>query len=347
MYIIFISCFWWIFAKKRKKVSLNYIINIKFKFLNKLKPLLYILLVVPLIAVLLSPDPSYYLNYAGSAKGLLVDSNLKEYHSFLLVFCRITIISAGLLLIMTPPKQFLRTLILCLPFLLMVSWIYGKRSIVATILVLIIYVVWSKGFLKGFRFVGIGISVFLILMFFSILYQQNIRYDIFQIDTNEKVYENMRIDFGRDDVTKFTIYSELNKMNRNILEYRGQSFLYYLTAFIPRDLWEEKPYPYAVYFTTSIFNLPPIPLGWGITTSILEETISNFGWIGILIGPLIITLMCRLGDRKRDPLISLLTLYCTTLILVQHLAAFYSIFIFWLLLIIFKKKTVPEVIALK
>src|SRR5690606_38485629 len=74
-------------------------------------------------------------------------------------------------------------------------------------------------------------------------------------------YTSLRLNMGRDHTVKYTLYKEYVEDDM-ILEHRGQSFLFGLTFFVPRSRWEEKPYPYAVYFVTSVLNMPPEPIGW-------------------------------------------------------------------------------------
>lgn len=98
---------------------------------------------------------------------------------------------------------------------------------------------------------------------FSSSYQSNIRYDDLKINSSSEVYKNVRVDFSRDDRVKMTIYSELYPDRMKILDYRGQSIVFDLTMFIPRSIWEEKPWPYAVYFTSAMLMMPTQYIGWG------------------------------------------------------------------------------------
>ena len=57
------------------------------------------------------------------------------------------------------------------------------------------------------------------MLLFSSLYQETFRYNMLQIDDWEQVYHNMRVDLGRDDVTKMAIYAELYPEELEILDY--------------------------------------------------------------------------------------------------------------------------------
>jgi hypothetical protein len=100
--------------------------------------------------------------------------------------------------------------------------------------------------------------------------------------------------------------------------------------YVPRALWPEKPYPYAVYFTSALFLIPPQSLGWGMTTSWLEEAIANFSWFGFLLGPLVPALICRIGDSRQNVIAGSLTILVSSLFLAVQLAAFAPLFILWI-----------------
>jgi hypothetical protein len=140
------------------------------------------------------------------------------------------------------------------------------------------------------------------------------------------------MDYGRDDVIKLTIFAELHPEIIRILEYRGQSFLFYSVFYVPRDFWPQKPYPYAVYSTSAIAMFDsPRQLGWGLTTSILEEAIANLSWAGMLAGPLVVSLVCRLGEACRNSMVSAFTALIACLFLSVHLNAFMVMFLLWVM----------------
>ena len=77
---------------------------------------------------------------------------------------------------------------------------------------------------------------------------------------------------GRDDVTKMAIYAELYPNELEILDYPFQSFLFTSTMYVPRELWSDKPWPYAVYATSALMQIKSQYVGWSMTTGILDET---------------------------------------------------------------------------
>lgn len=298
-----------------------------------LKVILILFIISPAVALLFAPDPSIYLNYAVSKRDLLHGA-IAVYHQNIATLSFLSVISLGGFLILTQ-KGIIRYLILFSPFYGIAVWTNGKRFILVLLMVIIFYILWQKGILKGLKLIVGGLVFVAILLTYSYSYELDTRYTS---NTNfETVYQNNRIDYGRDDVTKMAIYSELSKSP--ILEYRGQSLLFYITMFIPRELWPDKPWPYAIYVTSTLLGETGAYFyyGWSMTTSILEETISNFGWLGMLIGPLFISFICRTGDKYSSPLLAVLTVVVGSLFLVLQMTAFAPLILMWITIVLFYK----------
>src|SRR5690606_34653151 len=151
-------------------------------------------------------------------------------------------------------------------FLFVFFWIHGKRSIVAN------YIVIQFGFLLISQAISAKIilrqllAVLVIFVLFLIGYGKNIA------DNAVDNYYSFRLDFTRDYGEKFAIYNDL-LLERYILPYDWASFLFNFTFYIPREWWIDKPHPYAVYFTNSVFGNygGSESYGWGFTTSIFGE----------------------------------------------------------------------------
>jgi len=221
------------------------------------------------------------------------------------------------------------TIIFGTPFLISSIWMNGKRTTVCLMIVLLIYTLWRKRVLRPAKLVTVGLLLAGSMMLFSSLYQHVFRYDMLEIEDWEQVYHNARVDYGRDDITKLAIYAELYPKKLEILDYPFQSFVYTAAMFVPREWWSDKPWPYAVYATSAMLNIPTQYVGWGMTTGILDEMIANVGWLGFLLGPLVITWICRVGDSYQTPIIQLLTILVGSLMLVLQISAFAPILFFW------------------
>lgn len=336
LYILIPPIIWFCFSKKEIELS-----NIKFGLRiqqknNKNKSLFYFvvlfsIVLIPIIFLLFAPNISLYYEYGGHINGAMNEKE-NSYHSVLKILTTLSIVAA--ILLMFKSRGTISILFILSPFLIVSFWLNGKRSIVVFAIVMIFFMVWKKENLKGIKLVFIGFIAVVSIFLFSSSYQSSVRG--FDEVSFQKKYENYRTDFGRDDSLKLVIYNELDE-NSQILEYRGQSLLFYTTMYVPREWWNEKPLPYAQYFTSALFLTEPQLWGWGMTTSILDESIANFGILGVVLGPLIILAVCRIGDSTNNLLVSLLSIIISAYFLTVHLVAFFPMFLGWVAIIILYK----------
>jgi hypothetical protein len=188
---------------------------------------------------------------------------------------------------------------------------------------------WDKGELKGARMpIYLGVVAALIASF-SLLYQANVRgIELGGRDTGD-AYENLRLDYGRDHTMRMAIFAELN--HEPILERRGQSLQFYAGMYIPRSWWPDKPLPYATYMTCYALGIKPRIIFWGLTTTIFDEAVANFGWLGMLIGPALLGIFCRITDRDSSSVLRILGMLTCLLLMAVQVAAIMPLFLFWLL----------------
>ena len=293
------------------------------------------MLAMPFVLVL-APRPAEYLRYAAFI-GTTVEG-AEQYH--LIVTLSATLAAIGAVLVLAAEDSLAIARVASIPFLSVAVWVHGKRSVVALTLLLILYLLWMRGVLRGRRFITAALLGGLALGVFSYAYQTSVREVGAEGPMRNQSFEasdlyvNYRIDYGRDAVTKQTLYAELHPDERQILEFRGQSLLFDLTILVPRRLWPGKPLPYPVYATAAMFGFEPRDIGWGVTTSWLEEAIANLGWLGMLFGPLVPAMVCAIGDRRSGMLVGILTVSVASFLLVLSLIAFFSMFMLWVVLVV-------------
>ena len=171
------------------------------------------------------------------------------------------------------------------------------------------------------------VPVFLItLICFSGLYLKVVRP---LSDTSfDSIYEMLRVDFGRDDVIKYTIEKEIIK-NERILEYRGETMLGLLLQFVPRKIWPGKPYPHYMYLTSSLLNVNIFKLPAGTTPSYYEMAISNFGYFGFIFAIFTLLLLCYFADKSQ----SIDTKYIWTMLMVVLLTQSMDIYIIYIFIL--------------
>jgi hypothetical protein len=304
--------------------------------LMHLRPIFALFVMSPLLAWILAPDPWIYLEYGVSASREFNDSKRSvleifndpaRYKDVIFTVSFLCIIGASGLLVSFRRLHIVHLYVLA-PWLLIAIWLNGKRYIIAMTIFVLGYILWERGYLIGMRLIVAMVAVAVLMGIYSYVYQMTYRGE--NLQDASRWYENVRMDYGRDDVIKLAIFAELRPDVIRILEYRGQSLLFYSVFYVPRDFWPEKPYPYAVYSTSAISMFSsPRQLGWGITTSILEEAIANLSWAGMLVGPLVVSLVCRIGAACRNSLMNALTALIASLFLAVHLNAFMVLFLLW------------------
>ena len=291
-----------------------------------------VLLLSPIAAVGLSPEPWVYFSYGAFVTENL-PQNIVDYHSIVNISSIMCVVGVSGIMLNKVRVNRLWIILFVLVFI-MAIWVNGKRNIVVIIFCSCLYIGITRKVILGRRLL-LTTSIFgAIFVIFNYVYENYVRYNG-GINGHGSAYDSYRLDYGRDGVIKFTIYAELHPEQMRILEYRGQSVLFDLLIYCPRSIMPNKPWPYAEYITSAmLFRKSYEYIGWSVTTSWLEESIANFGWSGMLIGPLLLSLICRLGDNCRDKVTQALTVLISSLLLSVHFAAFSPLVILWSILII-------------
>lgn len=275
----------------RKKSRYKKYEEIKFNGVFNNKVFLLIVIFSPIIYIIISGNIQAYLIYATSTIRGVENSNFTTMLSMLVLFS----IYAFCYRFFRRPVTKGRLLLLLL-YSLMISWINGKRFIIALMLFIYLFFYTKSGLDKISRKkIEVYIPIlFILLVIFSYYYLVAVK-PLTDISFNS-VYDMLRVDFGRDDVVKFVIEQELFE-KKPILEYRGQTFLSTFLTFIPRFLWANKPYPHYMYLTSRILGTAIDKLPAGTTPSWFEMCIANFSWFGFVIGTVFISIFCKWCDK--------------------------------------------------
>jgi len=294
-----------------------------------------VILILPIILVIASPEPELYLRYGMIATQILPD-NITDHHSLIAASVLVGLLSiAGILL--NTKKLNVPIVGSCVLLTGVYIWLNGKRHLLFESLLVYLYVGLVRGALRGRSLVISCVASGIVMGAYNEWYQIYIRKDIIIMVDQEDKYATQRIDYGRDAVIKFTIYCELKGGSMKILDYRRQSVLFNFLFFVPRKWMPEKPWPYAQYLTASIYFMRTVEnIGYGMTTSWLEEAIANFGWAGVVLGPLVLSGVCRLADFTASRSTQALGILVASLLLAVHLIAFMVVALLWIA-ILFKE----------
>ena len=294
---------------------------------------LFALLLLPIFYFIFVPNSDVYAAYGMSIFHDFTEQEL-GFNAKLSLFTSISVVSFVLLSGLYR-RNFILLLVVCSPVLMFDFWVNGKRAIVATFVLLLFISDFVFGEKVKIKRLGVWGLVFLGFLLYSNWYQDSVRGLNEGFNSSEIKYQDFRVDYFRDQRIKMAVFAEVYPDEMRILEYRGQSIIFLLTAPVARDVWPDKPYPYAQYFTSALYGVPPKLWGWGMTTSWLDECISNFGLIGLFIGPLSIIAFCRAGMKSRSPFLVMLTSLLGSLFLMLQAIACMPLLIVWLGVIIF------------
>ena len=268
-----------------------------------------IIVLSPFIYILISGTLKNYMVYnTQSLRGF--DINNSSYFTNLIALIFLSLFSYYSSFFKKEKKRKVDYIVFIL-YNLLIIWIVGKRFIFANIAITILYYLSQLDLKENIRRKMFKlVPVFLItLICFSGLYLKVVRP---LSDTSfDSIYEMLRVDFGRDDVIKYTIEKEIIK-NERILEYRGETMLGLLLQFVPRKIWPGKPYPHYMYLTSSLLNVNIFKLPAGTTPSYYEMAISNFGYFGFIFAIFTLLLLCYFADKSQ----SIDTKYIWTMLMV-------------------------------
>jgi hypothetical protein len=280
--------------------KLNYFHPIEYKGIvsRSLKLLLWMLLVSPFLHVLFSGQLLKYGTYGTySSRGLT--SSFYEINSILVL---LSLLSFCCLFFGKNRSRI--HFVSLIVYSLFIIWIDGKRYIIVTMLVMFFffYVNSVREQINRRSLVKVAILASLSVIIFYFIYAVFIKHtsDL----TPDSMYMNYRVDFGRDDVTKFVLHREI--IDRDpILEYRGQTILTILLMPIPREIWPDKPYPHYRYLSAELYGTTIYDIPSGMTPSLFEMFIANFSVIPGMVGSILFLLFasiwtdsCRSVPRK-------------------------------------------------
>jgi hypothetical protein len=283
-----------------------------------------VLLFLPLLLVVTIANPTTYATY-----GAVVQDALDEEALSVQMFVAIaSLITVALIAKCIGRSSHLTTA----QRLLFVSagavalWLNGKRAIIVIATVWVGYALWRRRPRQTIPLLAAIAGIVVVLVAALLSYQWLVR-GIAAGDRES--YANVRVDYGRDLVLKLALLSEIESGREPVLDYRGQTLVFYSTLPIPRSMWPDKPWPFAVYQTSRMLGIETRSLGWAVTTSWLDESVANFGLAGIFIGPLLLGLICRIGHNAKDPVVDATTTVIALQFLTVQLAAFYPLAAFW------------------
>ncbi|OEE86165.1 hypothetical protein A1OQ_02885 [Enterovibrio norvegicus FF-162] len=319
IYIFFlITLIWCLQLKVKVRVS-DILPNSKGELKLNISRALMLLLTISSFYFISSPNPEDYLIYGKVrevVRGMLFLDPIAMHYGQVAFF---SMISAFFILVVRVMlgKECNNKVRKWLIFLLLVNiYVNNKRLVMAFLplfyLVEIFIFDGKKGSIRNFI---LSLVIFAACYY---LYAVYLKIDSSKLD-EDLIYFYLRHELGRDDIMMYVIQKKIF-LNGYIMEYPGQSFIASLLNYFPRGLYADKPYPYSQYLTNVMIsgNVGAALMGWTVTTSVFDEFISNFGSIGLLLGPIFLISYCRFTDNISTPTFKLLFVFVLMLLIIVH-----------------------------
>ncbi len=300
------------------------------------KPLLLAALaLLPLLILPLAPSYSVYKTY-GPLLAKVGRNQMEElsFHAYLNQSILYSMLSCFALLIgilrsRGKMRPFLAGAIV---FILAIDcFLYGKRAVVALAFSGLVFCLWYTEALRKSFLIPLLIVSGVIISVYSHWYQ--IEFGRSRASTFEELYDSFRLEFSRDHAHKFVVFNALfDNSDTEILDYPGESLVIYATLPVPRSVWEDKPVSYAMSLTCAALGDDRHYLGWGVTSSVLDESIANFGLAGCLIGPLVFGLILRTSMQYDLAVFRMVTTVLCLMLMMVHLSSCLPMLLGWLVI---------------
>lgn len=253
--------------------------------------ILVILMLLPIPGIILAPDPSIYFKWAYTYRyNISFVSEL--YHDIVMGNLIMLSFFSWVLYSIQKKHNNLFTYII----LFFLTWISFKRTILVFGCLSLIFFYFFKGSFstKPLKTILKAICLLVLCVGYFIYYSINTGKQ-----SDVPFYYTYTLYYSRHYCLKTAIYDQLQGMS--MLEYRGQSILFDMFFFIPREYWPDKPNVFTSSFTNYCKDLSYDHM---TTTfyyaNIWSEFVANFHIIGIFLSLLLICLIIRISERSNS-----------------------------------------------
>ncbi|MFS0864571.1 O-antigen polymerase [Fredinandcohnia sp. 179-A 10B2 NHS] len=255
----------------------------------------------------------------------------QKYYSTVEKLSYISIVSAIIFLFKKQRK--IITKVFFITIITMSICVQAKRSIIFFAGVLIISYLLFNTKMSNRKWIYL-LGTFIIITF--LLYSIYVKITYRDYIGFESIYTTLRIDFFRDDTVKMVIHSLLYPNTWQVLEYPGQSIITQIGSLFPLQFLHVPSMGYNSYLTSALIGVPvEKSINW-MTTSIFDEMIANFGFLGFWIAPTILGIFAKIADRQNNRLIPITI--AVIMLLMMYSPSYIMWFIqFWLLIVIVER----------
>ena len=280
-------------SKKRcnKKFSIIKKIIQNIQFSPVINMFLLFGMIVPLICVQLAPNPYIYTQWAYTYRYNI--SFLEElYHNN--VMANALYLSFFCVVIYAVQKK--KYSFIIYNVIVLITWLSFKRTLLVFAVLILIFIDFFKDRFSLRPHKTIFKSI--ILVFSCIWY-----FIFYSLNTGKLVdapfYYSYTLYYSRHYCVKAAILDQLNGMS--MLHYRGESILFDLFFYIPREYWPNKPSVFTAYLSNYCQGKSiDSPTTVFYYSNIWTEFIANFHLIGIVIAFLFINFVMNLTEKSKN-----------------------------------------------
>lgn len=265
--------------------------------------ILSLLMFIPIVGVLLSPEPDVYFVFAYFQTQNYSDYSVPAlFHNYVMLFIDyiafFSIIAYYYLKSGTKQCTILTTFASCL-----LLWVDGKRGFLALLIVGIILIDFIKQKSKSYnRLLLKTLTLAVVFLTYFVVYGK-----LTGKVSEESSYINYNAYFSREAEVKMSIYSRTFGDN-SMLPYDGATLVYDLFAYVPRLFWPDKPYGFFNYLTSFAYY------GHGddfleksnFQVNIWSEFIANFGLFGFLLSILFVLFIIKKSESSSNKMVKML-----------------------------------------
>lgn len=307
-------------------VDFRYIINTN--VCKLLKIVCIVIMVLPLISVIVSPEPRVYLKFAYFIiNRISAYDEIYIYHKTIVnTLCYLSFV--GVLGYYYLSSKFEK--IVSYFFVGALAWIDGKRTIITFMIIGLLFIDIIKKEKK--TIIRVIIAALIVIIYFVIYGSKTGKSDEASFMLMYSCY------FSRLCNVKLAIYSRL--YDNHMLEYDGQSLLYNIIWWLPRRFWADKPYGFYNYYTAYAARGDGLRFiqGWNLMVNNWSEFIANFGILGYILCLIFIYTVVKISENSKTITIFALGI---VFIIIYMMYGFENvvmmIFTGWLFLIFFSK----------
>lgn len=278
---------------------------------------------LPTICAIFSPEPALYFQAFAPLyrpDDYNVSLAVYDYHSdYMNMACKLGMISVLILWIYSVKRKifFLR---IALVIIAVEILLFSNKRTLGSFLIVTMLLIDNLSDVK-FKWKK-NILVLLGVIFYFILYHA-----VAKSQTSADFIDDPKVQyhlyFARVIDLKLVIFSLLNPEILPLLDYPCQSLIHDVLYWVPRDLWEDKPYPFGRYYSAALKGHSLEAVNGLFLTSYWSEMIANLAWWGLPIGGYLYYKLLKLVDQARSSIVYVLGYLMLLGFEVTHIASNY------------------------